>query len=165
MVIRTKPAQERWASENAVRQGFTTYLPKVGQHRRHPPRPALFVSAPLFPCYLFIRLEPEHEHAPHWRRLLGTFGVIGVVRVGERPASVHQSVISALQSREDAAGLIELPPRFPLRSKVTITKGGFAGQQGLYAGMAAQDRQRVLLDFLGRSIQVLIPIQDLQSAA
>lgn len=114
----------------------------------------MLTSRPLFPRYLFVWIEEQ------WKSLLGTFGVTEIILVGDRPASVADNIIEGLKARE-VEGHIVLPgssssPKFKPGQKVRIQSGIFAGQSGVYDGMATSDRERVLLDYLGRRTPVLI---------
>ena len=71
-VVNTQSHQEARADENLRRQGFYSWLPRFRRPRKHARRTD-YVSAPLFPGYLFVRLDPEAER---WRSINGTFGVV-----------------------------------------------------------------------------------------
>ena len=89
-------------------------------------------------------------------------GVIRLVLDGDRPARVPDRVIAELKRRE-RNGLVELPPPPGLRrgDRVRITRGVFAGQLGLYAGMRGHERVVVLLAVLGG---VELPKGDIEGA-
>jgi transcriptional antiterminator RfaH len=159
LVVRTQPNREGWAGENIKRQGYSYYLPRfkeivfVKQMRRHVSR----VRA-LFPSYLFVNTDGP------WRWLTGTFGVSTLIFNGECPAEVSARIIDDLRSREDEEGLVVLPgdPRLKRRSRFTpgeivkATEGPFIGFTGIHQGTEAHERERILLDLLGRKVPVLI---------
>jgi transcriptional antiterminator RfaH len=170
LVGRTRPRQERWAAFNARRQGVETYLPMVCEPRirelrkgeRTEMRPGhVYRSsrvAPLFPGYLFLRTL-------QWRFLLGTFGMLDLIRHGDQPSAVPQAVIDDLKKRE-ADGMVQLPepPKYLFHDndEVRVVDGPFAGRNGLVAGYTAVERVRVLLDLLGRKVPVLIAEEQLE---
>jgi transcriptional antiterminator RfaH len=159
VVVRTKAHQENWAAENAIRQGFEIYLPRLLKRLLKPP---MLIPNPVFPNYLFIRYNAN------WRRLLGTFGVTGIIRMGEAPATLTDKTLQQLRARERQDGFIVLPsppPKFALNSKVKVEHGVFSGQIGLCRGMGPSDRTRVLLDLLGRKIEILVHEDALSKAA
>lgn len=153
-VGRTQPQRERWAAENCLRQGAESYLPYIIE-RNVMSRGRMIASRlkPLFPGYLFIRTM-----AGQWRFLLGTFGLIDLVRCGEFPSTVSQDIIDDLRQRE-AEGAVQLPEAqrrlFGEDDPVRIAEGPFEGRQGLVAGYDAAERVQVLLDLLGRKVPVL----------
>jgi len=149
VVATTHYKRETWAAENAVNQGFEIYLPKILQRRRGKRRPSYLIAIPVFPGYLFVRWRHN------WHTLLNTFGVSSVLLQGESPHVIHDRVLRQLRSRENDKGFIDLPKPQP-GVRVAIKRGAFRGQVGLYAGMQAADRKRVLLDILGRKTEVIV---------
>ena len=65
-VVHTQPQGEARAKANLERQGYEVYLPRCRKWRRHARR-ADIVAAPLFPRYLFLRLDISCER---WRPVL-----------------------------------------------------------------------------------------------
>jgi transcription antitermination factor NusG len=70
------------------RQGFETYLPLCRPSRRSTK------VVPLFIGYVFVRIENV------WRCLLGTHGVIGLIRAGDAPAVVREDEIERIRAAE-----------------------------------------------------------------
>ena len=83
--VQTKPRQEAVAELHLQRQHFETYLPKilVRKHRRDK---WTKVVEPLFPRYLFVRLDPDENSLSPVR---STKGVAGPVRFGRTAAAVQ----------------------------------------------------------------------------
>ena len=69
-------------------------------------------------------------------------------------------MIEQLSSRLDIDGLVRLPKR-QRGDRVEIVRGPFARHTGLYLGMSARDRVRVLLSVMGAQTSVLIHERDL----
>lgn len=156
IVARTKPNREQWAAENVARQGYIPYLPKVMVQRKR-----LAQAQPLFACYLFVQTSGA------WRFLLGTFGVSGIVTIGDTPATIANKIIDDLRARE-IDGCIELPLEqkepFATGAQLRVKGGLFSGYQGIYAGMDPRARVKVLLDFLGRKTHILLAPEMLEAA-
>jgi transcriptional antiterminator RfaH len=156
IVCRTHAMRENYAAENATRQGYEVYLPRMLQRIKVPsPR---FVGRPVFPSYLFVRWRQ------HWGSLLSTFGISYVIRNGDSAGTISDKTIRQLREREDERGFIELPKLEP-GMRLAIKSGAFSGQVGLYQGMAPNERQRVLLDILGRKAEVFIASDALELVA
>ena len=85
-VVHTKIRQEALAMTNLNRQGFECYVPmiKMEKMRRHK---ATLVKEPMFPRYLFIRLDTSGS-GPSWSPIRSTLGVSQLVRFGGQPAVV-----------------------------------------------------------------------------
>jgi transcriptional antiterminator RfaH len=153
-LVHTKPRQEARAEENLARQGYAVYLPRalVTQRRRGKPQRQV---EPLFPRYLFIRLEPGVDN---WAPLRSTLGVSAVVRFGADAAIVPDALVAALQAREDSAGLCDLrqaPPE--AGDRVLVVEGELAGFEGIFVTTDGDARATILLDIVGRATRVRLP--------
>lgn len=154
LVVTTRPHREAWAAENCLAQGFEPYRPLIMRKQRIPAR---IVAVPLFPSYMFVRFTET------WPRLLSTFGISGLIRHGDDPATVAGHVVAQLK-RHEIDGIVQLPkPRPGMR--VNIVRGSFEGKTGLYLGQSNHDRTRILLDVLGRKLKVFIAADAVQLAA
>src|SRR5215470_13887426 len=104
-LIRTKVFREAIAQANLLRQGYETYLPCAqSQVRRH--GSWIERSAPLFPRYLFLRIQVGYQSLA---QVESTKGVAGVVRFGFRYAVVPDGVVNRLRERTDpATGMVRL---------------------------------------------------------
>jgi transcriptional antiterminator RfaH len=153
-VVQTHVNAEAKAARNLARQGFEIYLPKYLKRRRHA-RKVEHVPAPLFPRYLFVRIDIATQR---WRSVQSTFGVSHLVSSGSDPAPVPRQVLSALKGCEDDGGYVQLDPRpkFALGERVRVLAGVFANSLGLFDGMADRERVAILLDLLGRKVRVSI---------
>ena len=102
--VYTQARMEKWARSNLWERGFEVYLPQYRRQRRHA-RKTDWVSAPLFPRYLFVSADPEN---PGQRSINSAPGVINLVSFGERFATISDQIIQAIRAREDAAGHVKL---------------------------------------------------------
>lgn len=153
-LVHTKPRQEARAEENLAHQGYAVYLPRALVIRRRRGKPQRQVE-PLFPRYLFIRLEPGVDN---WAPLRSTLGVSAVVRFGADAAIVPDALVAALQAREDAAGLCDLrqaPPE--AGDRVLVVEGELAGFEGIFVTTDGDVRATILLDIVGRATRVRLP--------
>ena len=143
-----KPRQEAIAEENLLRQGYHTYLPRIHNTRR---RKGQWVNTiePLFPRYIFIRIDPTlHNTAP----VRSTRGAIGLVRFGGQPAEVPEQVIDTIRQRADATSGIhhDSHPLFRAGEQIRLVDGPLAGMEGIFAEEDAEKRAVVLLELLGK---------------
>jgi transcriptional antiterminator RfaH len=153
-VVQTQVNAEAKAARNLLRQGFEIYLPRYLKRRSHA-RKIEKVAAPLFPRYLFVRIDMATQR---WRSIHSTFGVSRLVCNGPDPAPIARQILSSLRSREDESGYVKLDqrPKFSLGEKVRVLAGVFAENSGLFDGQADRDRIAILLDLLGRKVRVSI---------
>jgi transcriptional antiterminator RfaH len=156
-VARTCPQREATALYFLKLAGFTTYLPRIMQTRTVRRRVVDRVS-PLFPSYVFVLITLQ------WHAVNNAPGIGKLIMDGDHPAHLADAVIDEIRQREHR-GFVALPPepaRFSPGQQVRITGGPFEGHRGLWAGQAAQDRERVLLGLLGqRDVPVEVPADDL----
>ena len=99
--VYTQARMEKWARSNLWERDFEVYLPQYSRQRRHA-RKTDWVSAPLFPRYLFVAADPD---APGRRSINSAPGVVSVVSFGERPAPL----MPLLESMMMSVGSINFP--------------------------------------------------------
>lgn len=154
-VVHTRPNSETRADINLRRQGLETYLPRYQRQRRHARRIEI-VSRPLFPRYVFVRLDVA---SAQWRSIQSTFGVAGLVQVGDRPTALSDEVVRGIRAREDSTGFVALglPPGIKLGASVRLIDGLFADNEGVVDRISHERRVSVLLSLLGRQVRVSVP--------
>ncbi len=160
-VVQTQPRAEEKARQHLANQGFAPYLPRYRRRVRHARRIET-VLRPLFPGYLFVRLDPSKTR---WRPVNGTVGVRAILTDGDLPRRVPESIIAGIRAREDEAGAVKLsPPSFKPGQAVRLLEGPFADCDGLFQEM--QDDQRVVLLFtlLGREVRTVVPVAAVAAA-
>jgi transcriptional antiterminator RfaH len=160
-LVYTKPRQERVAADNLERQGFETYVPWYRQVRRRAGRRAACIE-PLFPRYLFIRLDTSGEN---WSPIRSTIGVTSLVRFGMEPAVVPLDLVTLLRSREGDDGLHRLPCRdFRAGDRVRLREGPLEGYQAIFLARNGEERVVVLMDIVGKRTRVVANAADLEPA-
>ncbi|HET7156089.1 MAG TPA: transcription termination/antitermination NusG family protein [Hyphomicrobiaceae bacterium] len=128
---------------------------------------------PLFPGYIFPRVDPYRED---WSRLRGIDGVIDVLGAPREhdgiPSHVPDAAIDALRKAQDA-GVFDrtkvAPDGYAIGETVRISEGPFAGHnaaiQAFVAKMrsaTARKRARLLVQFLGRMCQTEVDVTALE---
>jgi transcriptional antiterminator RfaH len=156
IVVRSHPNRENFAAEHCIKQGYVVFLPRILELTGYASQRTA-IARPLFPTYLFVGIEAR------WRPLLSTFGVRSVIMHGDSPAFVRPGIMEELRKRQDKDGFITLPKR-KRGDHIEIARGPFAGHAGIYLGMPARDRVRVLLSLLGGRTTVLVAARDLAPA-
>ena len=161
-VAYTQAQAEARAARELRQQDFDVFLPLCRRLRRHARRSET-VLRPLFPRYLFLAIDLE---AQGWRVINGTRGVGQLVRHGERPAPVPIGVIESLRARADRYGTVPLEAlaTFEPGCALRVTAGPFAGHIGRYEAMTADERVILLLDMLGRSVEIALPLLAVDAA-
>jgi transcriptional antiterminator RfaH len=152
--IHTKPRQETLAAENLRRQTFEIYLPRIKetQRYRHQWRDKI---EPLFPRYLFIRLDLGKDNIAPIR---STRGVAKLVSFSGLPATVPDPFIDALiQTADPDSGLLHPEADlFEASTSVTIVDGPLEGLEAIFKAHDGEARAIILLNILGKTQQLRI---------
>lgn len=153
--VYTKARMELWARSNLRERGHEVYLPLYLRQRRHA-RKTDWVSAPLFPRYLFVARSPIKSNH---RSIRSTPGVIDLVKFGDRPATVENAVIQEIQARENESGHVQLvdPKSLVPGEQVRMHGGAMTNHVGLFERQCDSGRVVVLLNLLGREVRVRAP--------
>jgi transcription elongation factor/antiterminator RfaH len=162
IVASTHPHKERFALENLGRQGFHAYCPRIRRRIRHARR-LQEVLRPLFPGYVFIRLNPQVEQ---WRSIAATFGVRSLICFGEKPGTVPNQFVAGLYATEEAGAVTIPPARESYRpgEKVRLREGPFDGLIATVLSAGDCDRIVVLMDLLKRSVRVRVALNEVVPA-
>lgn len=160
-VAQTQPRAESRAIIHLQRQGFRIFCPRYRKTVRHA-RNAKSVLVPLFPNYLFLRLDTSREL---WRAVNGTRGVARVISHGESPAPLPHGIVEDLLAKTGADGVMEWTPFFKIGQAVRIADGPFTDLVGKLEYLDAAGRVRVLLELLGRHVSVALRCEALMAAA
>ena len=156
-LIHTKPRQEALALTNLSRQGFECYMPMLRLQKIRQRKTAL-VAEPMFPRYLFIRLDTSGS-GQSWSPIRSTLGVNQLVRFGGQPAKVDGQLIDLIRSREQGP---HVQPLFSAGDNVTVADGPFAGLEAIYQNTDAESRSMILLNILSKPVAMRIDTASLR---
>lgn len=153
-LVHTKARQEYVARDNLVRQSFQVFLPELRQVRvrRQLPEDSL---VPLFPRYLFIRLDRVCDR---WAPIRSTLGVAKMVSFGAMPAAVPDELVETIKAGMTAQGWAELPgPKWQPGQTVRISAGPMEGYEAIFSALDGKGRVIVLLNIVGYRTPVVMP--------
>lgn len=159
-LVHAKPRQEGTALVNLERQGYQCYLPQLRLEKIRR-RKAEIVTEPMFPRYLFVRLDTSGS-GQSWSPIRSTLGVSQLVNFGGRPAKVEDQLVDLLRSREQAHAV---DPLFRNGEAVVITDGPFAGLEAIYQTADAERRSMILLEILSKPVPMRIDAACLRKVA
>ena len=119
-----------------------------------------WVNEPLFPYYLFIRLD---RLASNWRPIRSTRGVLKIVTFGlSLPVPVSDALVETLlehgSGEEDATSNVY----FRAGEAVEITEGPFKDLQAVFASHKGEERAIVLLNLLHKQQRLEMPVSQLR---
>src|SRR5262249_36026256 len=134
--------REFLAAAQLANQGFVAFLPCLVRTRRHA-RKFDTVRRPLFPGYLFVRLDSSRDR---WRSINGSLGVGRLVGNAEAPTPLPAGVVEAISDVCDDNGVMEAPDELSPGEEVRVTAGPFAEFVGKLDSLDGAGRVRVLLE-------------------
>lgn len=148
--VHTLPQREVQAHMHLRNQGFEVFLPQrlktVSHARRRETR-----LRPLFPRYLFVQIDSCRTR---WRSINGTVGVAHLVSFGDLPTPVPEGVVESLIEASDGAGVVRFETQLRAGQAVRLAAGPFAEQLGILSRLDGAGAVRVLLDIMGRRVEV-----------
>ncbi len=163
-----QPADVRWLAyyttprhEKAVAKHFECrsvdyFLPLVRQSRRWRNGVRAQVEQPLFPGYVFARLQPKL-----YFQVLSVPGVLSVVGPGRKPSVLDDVEIESLR-----AGLIERNSRphpfLTIGQKARIASGAFAGKTGILVKELTDLRVVLTVEAIMKSFSVEVDADELE---
>ncbi len=131
-------------------KGYEPFVPMYQARKRWSDRIKV-VDAPLFPGYLFCRLDVNNRLP-----ILTTPGVIQIIGFNRVPVPVDEAEISAIQSLV-ASGLPSQPwPFLHAGDRVQIDAGPLRGLEGVLVELRGARRLVVSVTLLQRSVAVEI---------
>lgn len=151
--LRVKSRTEKVVSTIARNKGFEEFLPVYQSRRRWSDR-FKSVEMPLFPGYVFCRLNPEFRLP-----LLTIPGVMSFVGIGKVPVPIDETEIAAIQAAVGAGLSAEPYPFLEVGQRVRLAEGPLTGLEGLLVEVRKQQRLVVSVSMLKRSVAVVIDRQ------
>jgi transcriptional antiterminator RfaH len=152
--VRTQPKHEHLAATALRRQlEITCFSPRL-RFRRATRRGAVWFVEAMFPGYLFAEFVYSRQH----RQVEYSPGIQGFVRFGDQVAALDSSTIANLRQTADEEEIVIFNPEIQIGQAVRIAEGPFQGLEALVTHLLpAKERIRVLLEFLGRSLETEVP--------
>jgi transcription antitermination factor NusG len=148
--ILARTGREKNATILLENAGYECYLPVVKFNRQWSDR-LKEIELPLFPGYLFCRMNP-HNRLP----LLMTPGVIQIVGIGKTPIPVEEHEIDAIQ-RVGKSGISLMPwPYLQVGHVAQIDDGPLRGMTGIVIRIKSGLKLVLSVSLLQRSIAVEI---------
>ena len=149
--LHVKPRHEFLVQAELAKNGMEAYLPSVTRLSQWKDRKKK-IDCPLFPGYLFARVQPVPE------RFLGLVKTRGVMRilasVPGQPTPVPEAQISALKTLLTGSHDLQIHPELREGKFVRIKKGVFQNVEGVVSKIGEQFLLHVNIAMLGRCVTV-----------
>jgi transcription antitermination factor NusG len=140
--------KEKLTAELLNLKGYEPFLPTYLLQRRWSDRIKTF-DQPLFPGYLFCRLDPL-VRLP----ILTTPGVISIVGAGREPIAIPETEVNAVWRIVESAASAEPWPYLTCGESVRIAEGPLQGVDGILVTLKNSCRVVVSINLLQRSVAV-----------
>ena len=146
--ILVRTGREKTANLLLENAGYACYLPVSKSTRRWSDRTKT-IEMPLFPGYLFCRMNPHSRLT-----VLMTPGVIQIVGVGKTPVPVAEEEVEAIQ-RVERSGLSAMPwPYMQIGNVAQILEGPLRGLTGIVVKIKSGMKLVLSVSLLQRSVAV-----------
>lgn len=151
-VIQTKPKKEDSVSQLLNSAGFEVLYPKI-KEMCYRNGLSYFKSAPLFPSYLFLRINFQEKRNFHLIKY--TRGVRKILCCENRPAPIPDDIVSVIKSRLNQEGVAEFNHNFKKGEKIKVRKGVLKDLIGiLEKPLPHEARVQVLLNLVNYKMKV-----------
>jgi transcription antitermination factor NusG len=148
--LRVRSGSEKLVAAIAENKGVEHFLPLYQCHRRWSDR-IKSLDLPLFPGYLFCRVNPKYRLP-----VLTIPGVQHFVGIGKVPVPIEEAEISAIQAAMRSGLRTEPWPYLTLGQRVRVDQGPLEGLEGFLIEVRKQHRIIVSVQLLMRSVAVEI---------
>jgi transcription antitermination factor NusG len=148
--LRVQSRCEKVVAAVARNKGFEEFLPLQQGHRRWSDR-LKAIDLPLFPGYLFCRLDPQRRLP-----LLTIPGVLHFVGIGKIPSPIEDMEIAAIQAAVGSGIATEPWPFLEVGQRVRLEDAPLVGLEGILVETPKRQRVVVSITLLKRSVAVAI---------
>ncbi|HPC60262.1 MAG TPA: transcription termination/antitermination NusG family protein [Verrucomicrobiota bacterium] len=155
-VAHTRPRREKKLVEYCQRQGFATTLPCYKSVHKYRGKTVTF-DKPLFPGYVFLRLEPTQRDAV--RRNEHVANLLTVVDQEEFARQLHD-ILAALEANLE----VRLAPSIGEGMRVRIRSGPLQGIEGWVERRYGMTTVLLRLDFINQAAAVKLSADQLELA-
>jgi transcription antitermination factor NusG len=154
-VYTTARHEKTVAGHLAVRQ-IDSFLPLYHAIRKWKNGCKMKLDLPLFPGYIFVRLEPRERV-----RVLEVPGVLWIVSAGDKPLPLPEAEVEALRAGIHFANC-EPHPYLVVGDRVRIKTGALAGMEGVLLRKKGILRVVITLDLIKQSMAVEVDATEVE---
>jgi transcription antitermination factor NusG len=158
-VVYSKPHKEEQVQLHLGLKGIESFFPRLRLPGGAGGKRSV---APLFPNYLFVRIDLMREaHYITWSP-----GVKRIVSFSDTPVPLDDAIVRFLQEKADPTGVIQAHSQLRRGQQVEISGGPFDGFMGIIENPPnAKGRVKILLKLLSRPISVKLGVEFIRNQA
>ena len=155
----TKSRHEFVTYSELIRKGIEAYLPTIRKLRQWKDRKK-YVDFPLFPGYIFVRIQPYPDRL---LQVLRTKGAVTFVSHEKgKPAEIPDDEIESLKLLVSSGRDLDIYPHLKEGTTVRIRRGKLEGAVGIIEKKQDQYIFTINITLLGKSISVPVYADDLE---
>ena len=153
-VAHTRPRCEKKLAEYCQRNGFSVTLPCYRSVKKYDRKTVTF-EKPLFPNYVFLRLEPHQR-----QKVFQSDFVANLLEVTDQQLFEEQlgAILLSLETETE----VLLAPQIKIGARVKITTGPLRGLEGYVENRSGVTYVNLRLDFIGQAVAVRVEASDLE---
>jgi transcription antitermination factor NusG len=152
----TVPRHEKRVSTHFENRQIESFLPLYTETRRWKNRCKVAVDSPLFPCYIFTRIDRRERV-----RVLNVPGVVGIIGRAQEAVPVPDECIESLR-RGLSLGKIQPHVNVTAGDRVRIIDGPMSGMEGLLMRVKNDFRVVVRLDAIMQCLAIEVSIEEVE---
>jgi transcription antitermination factor NusG len=152
----TTPRHEKHVGEVLAERNIESFLPLYRTVRQWKKSSPVTLELPLFPCYLFVRINRAARGA-----VLSLPGVVSIVGSPKEPWPLPQLEVEALRLGA-RLGKAEPHPYIRVGERVRIKSGLMAGVEGILVRKKNECRFVLTLEAIMRSVAVEVDASELE---
>jgi transcription antitermination factor NusG len=153
----TLPRHEKRVADLIAQRQVELFLPLYQQERQWKKRPPVILDLPLFPTYLFVRIQHSERGS-----VLSVPGVLSLVGNGRQPLPIPEAEIEHLRAGMGMRSA-EPQPYLAVGERVRVTGGPLAGYEGLLIRKNNELRVVISVERIQQSISVEVDQADVES--
>lgn len=146
--VQVKSHCEKLVATVLQHKGVEEFFPSYRSRHRWSDRVRI-VDVPLFPGYVFCRLDPQYRLP-----VLVTPGVVQFVGIGRFPVPIDDAEIGAIQSAVRSGLQAEPWPFLDVGQRVRVEDGPLTGLEGILVDVRKRHRIVLSVTLLRRSVAV-----------
>jgi len=151
IAIRSKPRSEKVAVSELTKKGIETFLPLIKKRQQWSDR-SKWVEFPLFPSYLFAKIELKNSIY-----VLQTQGVNTIIKFSSKVVVVDDVVVKSLKLALEGGFELHSIKNFMIGQNVQVVDGPMKGARGIVNGKKKNDGRLIIkVEALQRAVAVHI---------
>jgi transcription antitermination factor NusG len=154
--VSTKSRQEKTAASVLEYMAIASFLPLLHQERRWSDRKQM-VNMPLFPGYVFVRIEGSSELQ---LRVLKVPGIVDFVRNRTGPLSIPEKEIEDVQAVLSHGVGCSPHPFLKAGDRMRVVRGALAGVEGTLIRCGSQSKLVISVEMIQRSVSISVAESD-----